>query len=95
MDYALSRVLQPTIQAHHMHMLFDGCRPDREHAVLGGLQISLDLSKAFDLADRHTLGCALEAAGVPNDLVGVILALHDSKKASVQTSKGIRQGCAP
>ena len=82
--------------------MFAGVRPDREHDIVGGLQVSLDLSKAFDLADRSMLGMALRDAGISEDIVSVILALHasceynltqGSEQASTRTTNGIRQGC--
>ncbi|CAE7541241.1 pol [Symbiodinium sp. CCMP2592] len=74
----------------------------KRSSCAGGLQVSVDLSQAFDRADRKLLVRALQFLAVPDDLTDVILRwtqntiFHiDKADASEQyhSSTGIRQGC--
>ena len=68
----------------------------------GGMQLSLDLAKAFDKMPRHSLLTALERISLPEDLISLILYIHDNaimsfsrgnETAFVRTGSGVRQGC--
>ena len=70
---------------------------------VGGLMVSLDLSRAFDLLSRSALDLAMQAAAVPEALRTAVLAVHESCKYSVthgtyrdtfELQVGVRQGCA-
>ena len=63
----------------------------------------LDIKAAFDSVDRITLRKALRSKGIPDILIQLTVALHQSTGARVrigsrlsgrfQTTSGIRQGC--
>ena len=72
------------------------------HCV-GGVMMSIDLSRAFDNVPRWALQTALRKAGASNDLQQVVLALHEKCRCQVKhkgyegtfaMKKGVRQGCA-
>ena len=73
-------------------------------ACAGGIQMSLDLSKAFDVLSHEVLVLAMSHAGVLVDLQNVIMAFYDQsvyviKGRGSNTShrialrRGVRQGC--
>ena len=73
-----------------------------QHLLHGAVQVSLDLSKAFDCLPRHLLASALRRIHVPENLVQFILFVHhnvllvftkDEYTAELRTGTGIRQGC--
>ena len=82
---------------------FNPFKPSQSRArFTGGMQLSLDLAKAFDKMPRHSLLTALERISLPEDLISLILYIHDNaimsfskgdETASVRTGSGIRQGC--
>ena len=47
-------------------------------SVYGGLQLSLDLAKAYDRLPRHLLRSALDKLQAPESLITLILFIHDS-----------------
>ena len=68
----------------------------------GGLMITLDLSKAFDMVPRCKLFQCLSLLGVPNSLLDFLHAIyfetsytlqHRGQTRTLDTSRGIRQGC--
>ena len=68
----------------------------------GGLQVYLDLSKAFDSVDRDTLWSALRNIGVSHDVLTLLEFLHLGSQyhvtngqlsAQLLVTKGVRQGC--
>ena len=72
------------------------------HCV-GGVMMSIDLSRAFDNVPRWALQMALDKAGASTDLQQVVLALHEKCRYQVKhkgyegtfaMKKGVRQGCA-
>ena len=72
------------------------------HQLTGGLQLSLDLKKAFDRLPRSKLLLALQRVEAPPDLVSLVMYIHDSaelvverhgKQSFVRLGRGIRQGC--
>ena len=81
---------------------FNPFKPGQGRAKFtGGMQLSLDLAKAFDKMPRHYLLQSLERISLP-DLISLILYMHDNAlmcfskgEASVtmETGSGIRQGC--
>ena len=82
---------------------FNPFKPNQHRArFTGGMQLSLDLAKAFDKMPRHCLLTALERISLPEDLISFIFYIHDnammsfskgSETASIRTGSGIRQGC--
>ena len=69
---------------------------------VGGILLSIDVSKAFDCVDRHVLKSAMERVQVPEQLIAAVIALHDTAKYHVNmsgfdstllTGRGIKQGC--
>ena len=74
----------------------------RRPPLKGGVQLSLDLSKAFDRLPRSRLEEALRRLQVPDNLTQLILYIHyemllvfhkDEYVAELHTNSGIRQGC--
>ena len=68
----------------------------------GGMQLSLDMAKAFDRVPRTLLLRSLECVHAPADLIILIMFIHDNACAKFQrnqhsqvihTGSGIRQGC--
>ena len=68
----------------------------------GGLQVYLDLSKAFDSVDRDTLWSALRNIGVSHDVLTLLEFLrlgsqyhvtNGQLSAQLLVTKGVRQGC--
>ena len=68
----------------------------------GGLIVTMDLSKAFDMVPRSRLFRCLSSLGVPNFLLDFLHAIyfetsytfqHRGQTRSLDTSRGIRQGC--
>ena len=84
-----------------IHDRFAGAR--RAECV-GGIQMSLDLSKAFDMLSHEVLILAMTHAGVSVDLQNVIMAFYDQSVYVVKSRgthashrialrRGVRQGC--
>ena len=74
----------------------------RRPPLKGGVQLSLDLSKAFDRLPRSRLAEALRRLQVPDNLTQLILYIHyemllvfhkEEYEAELHTNSGIRQGC--
>ena len=68
----------------------------------GGMQLSLDMAKAFDRMPRTLLLRSLERTHAPADLIVLIMFIHDNACMKFQrnqhsqvihTGSGIRQGC--
>ena len=67
-----------------------------------GIQLSLDMSSAFDLVDWRLLARSLSEAGVPQELSDQVMSWyhcitysinHLGKQARVIAQQGLRQGC--
>ena len=74
----------------------------RPLALAGALSLSLDLSRAFDLADRCSIYSTLEKYQVPHAVVEVIQRLHTGARfvyqagphtAAFVPTNGLKQGC--
>jgi hypothetical protein len=62
----------------------------------------VDLRKAFDTVQRNMLKCALSLLGIPDNLIKLVMSLHDGMEASIRVdntfsprfpvSNGVRQG---
>ena len=103
---ALDRVYDHCEQARQQ---VASVRPDpflhskrRSSSLRGGLQLSLDLSRAFDKLPRSKLSQALHRIRAPPDLIQLILYLHQEMilvfrrgdlSTELLTGAGIRQGC--
>ena len=70
--------------------------------LIGGLQVSIDLTKAYDRLPRRVLRQALERVHAPDSLVELILYIHDhakicicrhDKQEEISMGRGVRQGC--
>ena len=73
-----------------------------KHLTCGGIQMFVDLSRAFDSVPRHALFPDLHSFGISNDLANLLTALHTGTNYhffhsgefhTVSTGKGVRQGC--
>ncbi|CAE7232435.1 unnamed protein product [Symbiodinium necroappetens] len=71
--------------------------------IAGGLQLSLDVSQAYDGVSRSDLRAALEEAQIPEALITSILAIHnqailrishDQYTDDIRLLTGLRQGCS-
>ncbi|CAE7553320.1 unnamed protein product [Symbiodinium sp. CCMP2592] len=91
---AIMRTQQQTIHLRRQGHQPEGCR--------GGLTLSLDLQKAFDLMPRAKLQDALEQANIDSATAWTIMNIHDRARMqfrhgehveSIGTSNGVRQGC--
>ena len=70
--------------------------------LIGGLQVSIDLTKAYDRLPRCVLQQALEHIHTPDSLSTLILYIHDNARvclrrhgqaADIGMGRGVRQGC--
>ena len=106
-DEALHRILQHCRRVRDLidtyqfrvHMQAQGL--ERLH-LCGGLTISLDLTKAFDMVNRCQLLEGLNQFNIPCDLIELLKAIyqhtafqfqHKGESRSFETRRGIRQGC--
>ena len=76
-------------------------RGQSQKEIFGGMQLSLDISKAFDCMPRADLCEALQCAQIDSDMITLILGIHDQarvriqhcgRQAEVQTRQGVLQG---
>ncbi|OLQ10177.1 RNA-directed DNA polymerase from mobile element jockey [Symbiodinium microadriaticum] len=74
----------------------------RHRKCAGGLSLSLDLSRAFDGVTRSHIYQAMQAQGVPPDVITIVQQLHKDAqykfqvsdiKGSTVSTNGIKQGC--
>ena len=106
-DTAISRV------ATHCRLIREANKSERlslyAHAagmsrkkMLGGGQLKLDLTTAFDLVPRDKLSAALTWSGAGFEISNTIMAWHDQcryhvkhggKETLISMQKGVRQGC--
>ena len=72
------------------------------HQACGGVQLFLDLSRAFDSIDRNILFQQLHCCGISGDLISLMQAFHFGTRYHLQfqgqfypidVSLGVRQGC--
>ena len=106
-DEALHRILQhcrvvrTLIETHQFrtHMQAQGLARSQ---LCGGLTVSLDLSKAFDMVHRSQLLEGLSQFNIPYDIIELLKAIyhntafhfqHKGESRSFVTRRGIRQGC--
>ena len=85
--------------SHPIHSLKQG--QELPH-VIGGMTLCLDLTRAFDTVNRQRLFQSLERLEVSHDLISLLKCVHNKTQyefthrgahRSVQTRRGIRQGC--
>ncbi|CAE7789964.1 unnamed protein product, partial [Symbiodinium sp. KB8] len=113
--YAKSRGTADALLRAHMHFeavtqlvqntqctRFQKQAGGKEREVVGGLSLSLDLSKAFDGVTRAHIYNSMAQRGVPQDVITIIQQLHyraqyvyqtGTQSGSTTTSNGIKQGC--
>ena len=74
----------------------------KDSTFQGGLQLSLDLSKAYDRMPRSRLLQSLQHIHAPPDLISLIMYIHDNailvltrhgQQATAGMGRGVRQGC--
>ena len=79
---------------------YRGCAVKRQPRA--GLQISLDLSQAFDRMERTFLDASMQDAEVPGDLQAIVMQWMESVKyhipyqgltCEINSTRGVRQGC--
>ena len=72
------------------------------HKASGGLQLSVDLSTAFDRVPRWAMRSALQWAGAYNDIIRIVEELHEQCRYHIEHAgfqgvvnmkQGVRQGC--
>ena len=72
------------------------------HQICGGIQLYIDLSRAFDSVRRADLFDGLDTCGISPDLQALLAALHQNTQYhlyhrdefhNVFVNKGVRQGC--
>ena len=85
-----------------LHAKFKGAR---QAPCTGGCQLSVDMSRAFDSIPRDLLREALQWAGIPDDLLALLLSWyeqstytigsrHDANlRMSINATRGVKQGC--
>ena len=82
-----------------LHQSASGLHPG---PLQGGLMVTMDLSKAFDMVPRGRLFRCLSNLGVPDHLLDFLNAIyhdtsytfqHRGQTRCLRTSRGIRQGC--
>ncbi|CAE7234018.1 unnamed protein product [Symbiodinium sp. CCMP2456] len=107
-DQAISRVAQhcATVRelVRHNTVATHERREGRQQAECkGGIMLSLDLSRAFDLLSRAALDKSFTAANVPAELRTATIQIHESCRYTVRHGSqqdqfalqvGVRQGCA-
>ena len=71
-------------------------------SLIGGMILSLDLTRAFDMVDRSRLFSSMQRLGISDDLISILQCVYNTTTyefehrgvfRSVDTRKGIRQGC--
>ena len=91
--------------SHHCRQVHDDChmysQDNSKDGMFGGLQVSLDMNKAFDSVSRNTVSLAIQGLQLPPDLqtmIRTLLSLHKyyipHKKlvGEILAARGIRQG---
>ncbi|CAE7556758.1 sec31 [Symbiodinium necroappetens] len=90
------------VKGEYRNSLFDKRAGVQHRHFCGGMQVSFDLSKAYDRIPRDKLHQALTRIAAPPDLISAIMYIHDNASivlerhgltASVDLAAGIRQGC--
>ena len=104
---ALDRVLshcyriRDLLQGKH-RSAFRARSGDPGSRLIGGMQVSIDLSKAYDRLPRSVLQRALERVRAPESLIELVLYIHDHARVCIQRhdrhegigmDRGVRQGC--
>ena len=93
--------VREALQGQHRNAWRTGSRAS-SYKVIGGLQLSLDLTKAYDRLPRRLLRTALERVGADEELITLVLYIHDQARiiisrhqqsVSVGMGRGVRQGC--
>ena len=105
LDRVLShcREVRDASQSYHGSLFQKRSQTAHSHShFTGGLQLSLDLTKAFDSLPRALLVASLQHVNAPADIIALVLAIHNSASLvltryshsiSVSLGRGIRQGC--
>ncbi|CAE7939773.1 Pol, partial [Symbiodinium necroappetens] len=103
-------LLRASQHCQQVRKMLDGCLDDRtsrllqqkQPLLLGGMMVSLDLSKAFDSLTHEEMYLALTDTGMPTNLANVLVRIHIETKLhivhkghqqTVGMGRGLRQGC--
>ncbi|CAE7852282.1 unnamed protein product, partial [Symbiodinium necroappetens] len=103
-------LLRASQHCQQVRKMLDGCLDDRtsrllqqkQPLLLGGMMVSLDLSKAFDSLTHEEMYLALTDTGMPTHLANVLVRIHIETKLhivhkghqqTVGMGSGLRQGC--
>ena len=82
-----------------IHRLKSG---EKTTELMGGVQLAIDITSAFDRVERSRLWRAMSDSGIPENLAAIIEHWHDQAhyhvdhsglQRSVLTTRGVRQGC--
>jgi hypothetical protein len=73
-----------TEQITALRLIVDRCKARKKDVVI----VFVDFSKAFDSVDRAALGQILRLYGVPEELLGPVMALYTATTATVRTTDG-------
>ena len=98
---ALCNAIRQDLKDSHVSLKqrFQGMRPT---VCKGGMILSIDMTQAFDRANRTDLYTSLLQAGAPPDLISLIAHFHNSivyhlkvsgAEEEVPCRRGVRQGC--
>ncbi|OLP94306.1 LINE-1 retrotransposable element ORF2 protein [Symbiodinium microadriaticum] len=103
-------LLRASQHCQQVRKMLDGCLDDRtsrllqqkQPLLLGGMMVSLDLSKAFDSLTHEEMYLALTDTGMPSNLANVLVHIHietqlhivhKGHQQTVGMGRGLRQGC--
>ena len=94
--------VRDSLRLHSQRTVFTTYAGRKQCGLIGGVQLSLDVSRAFDKLPRHRLAEALQRVCAPPELITLILFIHDNTKLvlcrhhlsqEISMLRGIRQGC--
>ena len=102
---SLDRVISHCMRVREQLKQYSGWNRRRKlhgGTLVGGMQLSLDLAKAYDRMPRHLLAQCMQRVGAPEELVTLVLYIHDNARVllsrqdlweQISLGRGVRQGC--